>query len=76
MKDDMRIYYDEEGDFLEITKGEIADCSFKNMDDGVFQIIDDNTKEVKGFGIYGFKERTKGLKDIKVKLPFKVELSV
>ena len=34
--ENMNIYYDEEGDFLEITTGDISNCYFDNMGHGIF----------------------------------------
>lgn len=66
----MNIYYDEEGDFLEITNGNISNCYFDNIGNGVFQITDKKTKEVKGIAIHSFKARTKQ-DSIQLNLPFK-----
>lgn len=62
MKTPMRIYYDEEGDFLEISIGEPTNCYAEETDDGIFLRIDENTKEVKSIGILAFKKRLKSLK--------------
>jgi hypothetical protein len=70
--ENLNIYYDEEGDFLEITNGDISNCFFDNIGDGIFQIIDKSTKEVKGIAIHSFKARTKNLDEIKLSLPFKL----
>ncbi len=70
--ENMNIYYDDEGDFLEITMGDISNCYFDNMGNGIFQIIDKSTKEVKGVAIFSFKARTKGLDEVKLSLPFKL----
>ncbi len=68
----MNIYYDEEGDYLEITMGDIDNCYFDNIDKGIFQIVDKSTKEVKGIAIFSFKARTKNLEEIKLSFPFKL----
>ena len=70
--ENMNIYYDEEGDFLEIINGNISNCSFDNLGNGIFQIIDKSTKEVKGIAIHSFKARTKELEEIRLSLPFKL----
>jgi len=75
MADEMNIYYDEEGDYLEITNGEIDNCFFNNLGNGIFEIIDKSTKKRKGFAIFSFKKRTKNLENLKVALPFKLELA-
>jgi len=69
--ENMSIYHDEEGDFLEITTGDISGCYFDNLGGGVFQIIDKKTGEVKGIAVFNFKKRTKNLDEIKLSLPFK-----
>src|SRR3989344_4394628 len=63
----------EERDFLEITDGDISNCYFNNLGDGIFQIVDKSTKEVKGVAIHSFKKRTKDLDEIKLSLPFKLK---
>lgn len=75
MENNMNIYYDEEGDFLEITSGDMSNCYFDNIGDGIFEIIDKDTKEVKGVAIFSFKVRTKNLEQIKLTLPFKINFS-
>tara|TARA_Y100000310_G_C20112877_1_gene547944 strand:+ start:255 stop:491 length:237 start_codon:yes stop_codon:yes gene_type:complete len=72
--ENMNIHYDEEGDFLEITKADINNCFFDNLGNGIFQIIDKTTKEVKGIAIHSFKARTK-TDDLKIELPFNINLS-
>ena len=68
----MNIYYDEKGDFLEITNGNTNNCFFDNIGNGIFQIIDKTTKEVRGISIHNFKARTKGSDEIKLPLIFKI----
>ena len=70
--ENLNIYYDEDGDFLEITNGDILNCYFDNLGGGIFQIIDKETKEVKGIAIHSFKKRSKGTEDIQINLPFKL----
>ena len=71
----MNIYYDEEGDFLEITSGGISNCYFDNMGEGVFNIVDKKTNEIKGIAIHSFKARTRKLEEIKISLPFKFSIA-
>ena len=70
----MNIYYDEEGDYLEIATGDVSDCYFDNLGKGIFKIIDKKTKEVKGVAIFSFKAKTKSLEEIKFSLPFKFKI--
>jgi hypothetical protein len=70
MQNQMNIYYDEEGDFLELTSGDISNCYFNNIDNGIFEIVDKTTKIIKGFVVHNFKKKTKDLEEIKLTLPF------
>lgn len=74
MADEMNIYYDEKGDFLEITTGDISSCYFENVGNGIFKVIDKETQEVKGIAIFSFKARTKSLEELKLSLPFKFDI--
>ncbi len=76
MKDNLNLYYDDEGDFLELNIGSHKENSyFKNLGKGVFEIVDKDTNKVRGIAIMGFKKRTKNSKEIKVDLPIKIELT-
>lgn len=75
MKGPMRVYYDEEGDFLEISAGKPSKCYASEVQPGVFLRIDEKSKEVKSIGILGFKKRSKDLKDIKLDIPVDVNFS-
>ena len=75
MKEEMSIYYDEEGDLLEISIGDISNCYFDSIGGGIFKITDKETKKVKGIVVHNFKKRTKNLDEIKFSLPFKFEIS-
>lgn len=68
--ENMNIYYDEEGDFLELTNGDILNCFFDNLGNGIFRIVEKDTGEIKGIAIHSFKARTKS-DSIKLELPFK-----
>ena len=69
MNDQLTIYYDEEGDFLEMSVGDDAKGSFKNMGDDIFERID---KKNYGIAIHGFRKRTQGQKNSKLSLPVKI----
>lgn len=75
MKGPMRVHYDEEGDFLEISIGKPTNCYAKEIKSGVFLRIDEKTEEVKSVGIIGFKKRSKDVKDISLNLPIEVNFS-
>ncbi|MBI2110717.1 DUF2283 domain-containing protein [Candidatus Woesearchaeota archaeon] len=74
MKGKLNIYYDEEGDFLEINIGDYTKGYFKNLGGGVFERIDDISGKVTGIAIMSFKSRTKGLKEVEVTLPMQIEI--
>lgn len=71
----MKVYYDEEGDFLEISIGEPTECYAEEVEPGVFLRFDEKTEEVKSIGIVNFKKRAKDLKDIKLNLPIEINFS-
>ena len=71
----MRIYYDEEGDYLTIFIGESRPNYGEDIADDVTLFKDRDTEEIIGVGILNFRERTKPLKDIELKLPFNVNFS-
>ena len=75
MKGPMRVYYDEEGDFLEISVGKPTKCYASEVQSGVFLRVDEKTEEVKSVGILGFKKRAKDLKEIKLNIPVEVNFS-
>ena len=75
MSNELNLYYDEEGDFLELNMGEYSEGHFKNLGDGIFERIDKKTNKVTGIAVHGFKKRTQGLKDVKLSLPVKIQLS-
>ena len=75
------IYYDEEGDFLEITFGEPPglECT-KEVEEGVFITKNERTDEIYSIGILSFKKRTQVLKRILLKfdkkLPHEIDISI
>lgn len=70
----MRVHYDEEGDFLEISVGDPTPCYAEEIESGIFLRKDDATNEVRSIGILSFKKRTGTIKDIDVKLPLEIQL--
>ncbi len=74
MKGTMRVHYDEEGDFLEISVGEPAHCYAEEIEPGIFLRKEEATDEVKSIGILSFKKRAGKIKDINVKLPLEIQL--
>ena len=71
----MNLYYDEEGDFLEITSRDISNCYFDNLGDGIFEIVNKGKKDVRGIAVFSFKVRTKKLEEVKLSLQFKFTIS-
>jgi len=69
MKGPMKVYYDEEGDFLEISIGKPTKCYAEEVEPGIILRRDEKTKEVRSDGIVSFNKRSKWLKDIKLDLP-------
>ena len=70
------IYYDEEGDFLEITLGEPIECSADEIEKGIF-VRRNNIGEIKSIGILSFKKRAIALNEIlkRFKLILPVEIN-
>ena len=75
MQDEMRIYYDEEGDYLTIFAGEPRPNYGVDIEEGITIFKDQESGEVIGIGIQEFKEKTKTLEDVQLKLPFKINFS-
>ena len=74
------IYYDEEGDFLEITFDESPEVEYTNeIEEGVFITRNEQTNEVYSIGILSFKKRVEILKRIfskfNKKLPYEIDIS-
>ena len=73
MKGPIDIYYDEKGDFLEITIVNPPQESYcEDVTDDVFIRRDEYTHEVVGIGILNFKLHSKDLKDILAHVPVKI----
>lgn len=75
MKGPLRVHYDEEGDFLEISVGAPRPCIATEVQPGVFVRKDEQTDEVKSIGILDFKKRAHNLNDIELFLPVEISLS-
>ena len=71
----MRIYYDEEGDYLEIFIGESRPNYGEDIEKDITLFKDQKTDEIFGIGILNFRERAKHLQEIELKLPFKINFS-
>ncbi|GAI26278.1 unnamed protein product [marine sediment metagenome] len=75
MKGKMNIYYDEEGDYLEIFIENKSPTYGEDIEEDITLFKTEETDEIVGIGILNFKKRTKSLKDIKLNLPFEVNFS-
>lgn len=74
MKGNLHVYYDEEGDYLEINTGKSQKSYCRDIADGVFERIDEETGNIIGIGILSFKKRTSKKKDIDIKIPIQLLL--
>mgnify|MGYP000577907251 CR=1 FL=1 len=71
------IYYDEEGDFLEITFGLPPENEYTDqVESGVFITRDAKTNEIKGIGILNFKKRSEILERLLQKFSLNFPLSI
>jgi len=75
MKKQLSIYYDEEGDFLEIMFGDSRPDYGDHISQDIVFFKDQETDEIIGIGIFNFKEHTKDLEDLNLKLPVNINLS-
>lgn len=66
------IYYDAEGDYLEINVGNPRLGVFRDIGHDAFERVNEKTGRVLGVAILNFKKRTEKLKPISV--PSKIEL--
>ncbi|MEK6884385.1 MAG: DUF2283 domain-containing protein [Nanoarchaeota archaeon] len=71
----MNIYYDEEGDYLEIFIEGQSPTYAEEVGDDITLLRSKMTDEVVGIGILNFKKRTNSMQDIKLNLPFEVNFS-
>ncbi|MBI2043314.1 DUF2283 domain-containing protein [Candidatus Pacearchaeota archaeon] len=76
MEGKMSIYYDEEGDYLEIFIEGQSPTYGEDIGDDITLFKKEENNEVVGVGILNFKERAKSLNDIKLNLPFNVNFSM
>jgi len=74
MKENLSIYYDEEADFLEILTNNFNKSYFKDIEEGISEVIDEQTGKVVGIAIMNFRQRINKLKDTKIFLPVKIKL--
>ncbi len=71
------IYYDEEGDFLEVSFGLPPKTEYsEEIESGVFITKDESTDEIKGLGILSFKKRVQILKEVLNKINKRLPLEI
>ena len=70
-----RVYYDEEGDYLEMFIENSSPTYGEDIGDDITLFKKEETDEVVGIGILNFKERTKNLNEIELNLPFDINFS-
>ena len=70
------LYYDEGSDYLEIFAGTPTPNYGEEVPNkrGITLFKDNETNEVIGIGILGFKKRSQNLKEIELELPIKLGL--
>lgn len=73
MKGKLNLYYDDEGDYLEVTVGEPEAIYGEELGNGVTLMRDEESDEVVGVTILRFRERSKSLQDVSIHLPFDVQ---
>ena len=75
MKGNMNIYYDEEGDYLEIFIESNRPNYGEEVASGITIFKDEETDEVIGIGILNFRKKTKSLRELNLNLPFNINFS-
>ncbi len=76
------IYYDESGDFLEVSFGLPPETEYtEDLEEGIFITKDRKTNEVKSIGILSFKKRSKEeilkrvLRQLSMSIPLDITIS-
>jgi len=75
MKGKLSIYYDEEGDYLEIFIEDESPTYGEEIGEDLTLIKKEKTNEIVGISILNFKKRTKSLQNINLNLPFEINFS-
>lgn len=75
MNEGTRIYYDDELDYFTIFVGEPVSNYGEDLSEGITIFKDQQTDKIIGLGVQEFRQRTKALKDIELKIPFKINFS-
>ncbi|HLC31392.1 MAG TPA: hypothetical protein VJK51_01885 [Candidatus Nanoarchaeia archaeon] len=66
MNSHMHIYYDKEGDYLEIRFGEPTESTYEKIGSDTFVRVDRKTKEVKGYAVYNVRKGSGASIDIEI----------
>jgi len=74
MKKEMHVYYDSEGDLLEIRVGKPTKGYMKDIGNDIFERVDEKTGEIRGFSILNFTKRSEKLKCIDIPLPAQLRM--
>lgn len=75
MAKELKFFYDNEGDVLDISIGNPTEAISEEIDDDVFIRIDNTTREIVGFSILNFTKWFKDLKSEK-KIPVTAKFSI
>ena len=75
MKGKMNIYYDEDGDYLEIFIESKSPTYGEDIGSDITLFKSEKTNEIVGMGILNFKKRAKSFQDIELNLPFEINFS-
>ncbi len=71
----MSIYYDEEGDYLEIFIEGPSPTYGEDIGNDVTLFKKEGSDEIVGIGVLNFRKNTRSLNDIKLNLPFRINFS-
>ena len=66
MNQKMHIYYDKEGDYLEIRFGEPTESTYEKIGPDTFVRIEKKTKQVIGYAVYNVQKSNKSLIDVDI----------
>jgi len=66
MNPKMHVYYDNEGDYLEIRFGEPTESTYEKIGSDTYVKIDKKTKEVKGYAVYNIQKSSGASIDIQI----------
>ncbi len=76
MKGKLSIYYDEDGDYLEIFTKTGRPSYGEDILSGVTIFKDEETEEIIGISILNFKKKTSEINQMELNLPFEINFSL